>query len=118
MIKPMSTIVLRPFKRYKDAPEKDVDFLERMGEHGRMLYFQSLDFNRDPITKKCTSGFYNVCILTNQTLAVGDRVTVKSIVGVKMFRMKRLVIVTILDKDEQRIYSEAVEGFEFGEGDF
>lgn len=120
MIKPGTIITLRPYKTYKDAPENNIPYMEYESPIGRILYFQGLDHNRgnDENTKNICSGFYNVCIITNQILSVGDKVTVKSILGVKFFRMKRMLLVTIMEQGEKRTSNKSVEGFEIWECDF
>lgn len=116
MIKPNSVITLRPYKTYKDAPENNVPFIESETPIGRLLYFQALDHNRGG--GKVSSGFYNVCILTRQELNVWDKVTVKAILGAKFFRMKRMLLITIVEQGEQRVSSKEIEGFELSEVDF
>lgn len=118
MIRPGSTITLRPFYTFKGEPEKDQEFIEAFIKEDRVLYFQVLDKNRDPTTGKSSTGFCNVRIVTNAELHAWDRVKVKEIKGVKLSRGKPQLVISIIEAGEKYIPPKKVTGFDKEEEDF
>ena len=81
MIKKGQQVRLRPCQRYKDNPEKNVDYTMGENDEGKYVQFQVLDVNATKERVK-QMGFFYIQVFTEVPLIIDDMISIKEILYV------------------------------------